>query len=1609
VNFIKNAPWLAVILFTLAKADAASFYVDDASQFNAKVDKFGASFTTLSAGDRVFLKGGNWAGLITTLTGSMSDALAQSNPAIIQACDSNYNPTIGGVTVTGLSQIQLAGSGIVFSGVTFGPTSGMFKKGNFTDYGGNDSTAYIIQFSGLSRHMTVSHLKFDYCGRDNTDYANNDHYGAWLHLNGYHHTVQYCEFQGRDFNPADIDNPNPATRTSIRQATVMIYKDNADTVDWGYHNLRYNYFGERKIPLGDDARLYIAADGSLPADLSNGWETIRVGNSSFVEVDFNTTVEYNVFYHSIQAVDGGPNDQSAEPEMISNKSRRNTYRYNTILNNYGHLCLRQGDYCVVQGNTFLAGGAYNSSGNIVLTEERNDRMGGVRAFGFGHTIANNYFYKISGEGIRSALCLGSGITDPGTLASQLNGNGAAGYETANYTQVLNNTFIDCHAITLDNPNGQLYPVYGTQFHNNLVHFGSNIGAAGIIGNTDALTNHGGLASGNWVYSSNSSQRSSASTMLGTANNTISGSAANDPKMTDFYDVLTVPTAASPVLGRAAALPQINDTSPTARNYDLAGNVSGTAGLDMRALSRPASARDVGNYEREATGNGVRPLRRFEVGLVPAAYPTGPVLAEAFPSNTRTTQNPPNSAKWFCSGTGSNVSVSGGTMAVNTTGARHMVAHFPAVSLAVGDSLNLSFNFSVTAPADILKGLRAGLLYSGASPKFTADNQNPTVDYAGYGSLINPVPTVAGPATLQKRGGSATLITSVGTAWTSIASGAPTQSLVPGTIYQGVLAIRRTAADQAVLTTTYSGGVLSNYTVAGTDVSGIYNTFDTVALAVGTTAGIPAATAVRYSNILISKVTPLLALPGSANGAINQLIDLNLQPLVSNAGSPFKPLTFSIVSATNGTAIILADGKTARFTPRSDFAGNAGFSYSVSDGTVSTSASIRLSYSVVVTAFTSPGPSTWTCPADVNSIQIECWGGGGAGGSARRGNNGVATGGGGAGGAYAKLGPYSVVPGATYFLSVGNGGVSAIADGASVAGGDSWFNSVDSPSSIIRAKGGAGGVSGVTVIADKYGAGGSGTATGSVGDVINAGGSGSTSTLSGYGGGGGGSGGTGSTGINATANSGAGGDAVSGGGNGGNPNPISGSSADGQTPTTAPGGGGGGARAASATQRMGGAGAAGKIVLTLFVGTSPTVPDPPTGVTATAGNALATVSFTPPASNGGSAITGYSVTSSPGGFTGTGASSPITVSGLSNGTAYSFTVTATNAIGTGSISGASSSITPATVPTVTTPSSASITAIAATLGGNVTSDGGAAVGEIGVVYSPAAANDNPRIGGTGVTTLSGTGTTGVFTVSVDILTPGNAYSFAAYAINSMGTAYSPVGSFTTLSDDATLSSLSLSAGNLTPSFSGGTHSYAFSASHDLTSTTVSPASTQANATITVNGSSVLSGNTSTAIPLNVGSNSITAVVTAQDGSTAKTYTVTVTRQSAIASWRNFHFNTTENSGAAADAEDPDGDGLVNAQEYVFGTVPTTPDGGGLVLIGVAGANVKIEFTAVRASGTGYTGLTRHYTVETTTDLTNPASWTPVTDYSNIVGTNQSVTITSPIGAIKCFYRLKAWLQ
>ncbi|MFZ8981818.1 MAG: fibronectin type III domain-containing protein [Candidatus Nanopelagicales bacterium] len=93
-------------------------------------------------------------------------------------------------------------------------------------------------------------------------------------------------------------------------------------------------------------------------------------------------------------------------------------------------------------------------------------------------------------------------------------------------------------------------------------------------------------------------------------------------------------------------------------------------------------------------------------------------------------------------------------------------------------------------------------------------------------------------------------------------------------------------------------------------------------------------------------------------------------------------------------------------------------------------------------------------------------------------------------------------------------------------------------------------------------------------------------------------------------------------------------------------------------------------------TGPRVPGKPTNVTATAGDAQATVAWRAPADPGTSAITRYTVTATPGGQTcQTAGALTCTVLGLTNGTRYVFDVTAANASGAGLASAPSSVVVP----------------------------------------------------------------------------------------------------------------------------------------------------------------------------------------------------------------------------------------------------------------------------------------------------------------------------------------------
>ena len=109
---------------------------------------------------------------------------------------------------------------------------------------------------------------------------------------------------------------------------------------------------------------------------------------------------------------------------------------------------------------------------------------------------------------------------------------------------------------------------------------------------------------------------------------------------------------------------------------------------------------------------------------------------------------------------------------------------------------------------------------------------------------------------------------------------------------------------------------------------------------------------------------------------------------------------------------------------------------------------------------------------------------------------------------------------------------------------------------------------------------------------------------------------------------------------------------------------------------------------------------------------------------------------------------------------------------------------------------------------------------------------------------------------------------------------PSATFNVLSSDATLSNLALNAGLLTPSFSAGVTSYTRNLVNGVQAVTIVPTTNDPGATVLVNGTEALaSGATSDPLPVSVGSNTITILVTAADGITTQTYTLTLIRAGA----------------------------------------------------------------------------------------------------------------------------------
>ena len=218
------------------------------------------------------------------------------------------------------------------------------------------------------------------------------------------------------------------------------------------------------------------------------------------------------------------------------------------------------------------------------------------------------------------------------------------------------------------------------------------------------------------------------------------------------------------------------------------------------------------------------------------------------------------------------------------------------------------------------------------------------------------------------------------------------------------------------------------------------------------------------------------------------------------------------------------------------------------------------YTATVNTYTTS--ATWTKPANVSYIQVECWGGGGTGGVA---DGTGARAAGGSGGTYAKK-VVNVTGNVSYTVAT-----AATATNTSQVNGNNTFFGAAFGTALVAANGGVGGAVNTST--------GGATATtavttGSIGTTIYAGGNGGAGTSAGYAGGGGGGAGSTGAGNNATNETAGTAKSENGGAGGAGTN-----SSNTSNPGSTYGGGGSGGLAGTATNRAGGNGAAGLIRIT----------------------------------------------------------------------------------------------------------------------------------------------------------------------------------------------------------------------------------------------------------------------------------------------------------------------------------------------------------------------------------------------------------------------------------------------
>ncbi|MEO1128077.1 MAG: polysaccharide lyase 6 family protein [Planctomycetota bacterium] len=309
-----------------------------------------SAMLTASPGDVLEMVNGTWTDEEITFVGFGTS----TQPITLRA------QTPGMVVLNGSSKIEMGGTHLVIEGLRF-------EGGSLTD-------GHVIRFkdgSTLAHHCTLRDTAIIDYNPPSTDTRY-----FWVSLHGTNNVVEDCLFINQNHSGV----------------VVCIWDDFPNN-----HIVRRNYF----------------KDHPEDPNQANGWETIRIGTSDFVDLSSQTLIEENYF----ERCDG-------EIEIISSKTGDNIMRRNTFSECKGTLTLRHGFSALVYGNAFLG----------------NDRSGsgGVRVVGPGHRVWNNYFEKLDARA-------GATIT---LYAGEINGPNS-GYLAMTDVIVAHNTIVDSQGPAFD--------------------------------------------------------------------------------------------------------------------------------------------------------------------------------------------------------------------------------------------------------------------------------------------------------------------------------------------------------------------------------------------------------------------------------------------------------------------------------------------------------------------------------------------------------------------------------------------------------------------------------------------------------------------------------------------------------------------------------------------------------------------------------------------------------------------------------------------------------------------------------------------------------------------------------------------------------------------------------------------------------------------------------------------------------------------------------------------------------------------------------------------------------------------------------------------------------